>query len=82
MIGCLQGTLAGKSPPQVLLDVNGVGYEVDVPMSTFCNLPGLGERVLLLTHLVVREDAHLLFGFGSATAVGHHDPGCTGFEWT
>lgn len=63
MIGCLQGTLAGKSPPQVLLDVNGVGYEVDVPMSTFFNLPALGERVLLLTHMVVREDAHVLFGF-------------------
>lgn len=63
MIGCLQGTLAGKSPPQVLLDVNGVGYELDVPMSTFFNLPAIGERVLLLTHLAVREDAHILFGF-------------------
>jgi len=63
MIGRLQGTLAGKSPPQVLLDVNGVGYEVDVPMSTFCNLPSVGERVTLLTHLVVREDAQVLFGF-------------------
>jgi Holliday junction DNA helicase RuvA len=66
MIARLQGTLAGKSPPQVLLDVGGVGYEVDVPMSTFCNLPSIGERVTLLTHLVVREDAHVLFGFLTA----------------
>ena len=55
--------LAEKSPPQLLVDVAGVGYEVDVPMSTFYNLPGLGERVVLLTHFVVREDAQLLFGF-------------------
>jgi holliday junction DNA helicase RuvA len=66
MIGRLTGTLAEKSPPQVLIDVNGVGYELDVPMSTFYNLPTLGERVSLLTHLVVREDAHLLYGFLSA----------------
>ena len=63
MIGRLQGTLAGKSPPQVLLEVNGVGYDVDVPMSTFFNLPAVGERVTLLTHFVVREDAQILFGF-------------------
>ncbi|MEK8030727.1 Holliday junction branch migration protein RuvA [Ideonella sp. DXS29W] len=63
MIGRLSGLLAEKSPPLVMVDVNGVGYEVDVPMSTFFNLPGLGERVSLLTHLVVREDAHLLYGF-------------------
>ena len=63
MIGRLTGTLAGKSPPQILIDVNGVGYEVDVPMSSFYNLPALGERVVLLTHFVVREDAQLLFGF-------------------
>ena len=63
MIGRLTGTLAEKSPPLVLIDVNGVGHEVDVPMSTFCNLPHLGERVTLHTHLVVREDAHLLYGF-------------------
>ncbi len=63
MIGRLTGTLADKSPPQVLIDCNGVGYEVDVPMSTFFNLPAAGERVTLLTHLVVREDAHLLYGF-------------------
>ena len=65
MIGRLTGVIAEKSPPLVLLDVNGVGYEVDVPMSTFYNLPATGERVTLWTHLVVREDAHLLFGFGS-----------------
>jgi len=66
MIGRLTGTLAQKSPPQVLIDVNGVGYEVDVPMSSFYNLPGLGERVTLLTHFIVREDAQLLFGFLTA----------------
>jgi Holliday junction DNA helicase RuvA len=59
------GILAAKQPPQVLVDVNGVGYEIDVPMSTFYNLPGVGEKVSLLTHLAVREDAHLLYGFGS-----------------
>jgi Holliday junction DNA helicase RuvA len=63
MIGRLTGTLAEKSPPQLLIDVNGVGYEVDVPMSSFYNLPGLGERVTLLTHFIVREDAQILFGF-------------------
>jgi Holliday junction DNA helicase RuvA len=63
MIGRLSGTLAEKSPPHLLVDCNGVGYEVDVPMSTFYNLPALGERVVLLTHLVVREDAQLLYGF-------------------
>src|SRR6185436_15718838 len=67
MIGRLTGTLAAKTPPQVLVDVGGVGYEVDVPMSTFYNLPALGERVTLLTHLVVREDAHLLYGFLTAS---------------
>ena len=66
MIGRLQGTLAEKNPPQVLLDCHGVGYEVDVPMSTFYNLPGLGEQVTLLTHFVVREDAQILFGFGTS----------------
>jgi Holliday junction DNA helicase RuvA len=66
MIGSLSGRLAGKSPPQVLLDVGGVGYELDVPMSTFFNLPAVGEPVQLLTHLVVREDAHVLFGFATA----------------
>ena len=63
MIGRLVGTLAEKSPPQLLVDANGVGYEVDVPMSSFYNLPALGERVTLLTHFVVREDAQVLFGF-------------------
>jgi Holliday junction DNA helicase RuvA len=65
MIGRLTGILVEKNPPQLLLDVQGVGYEVDVPMSTFYNLPATGERVVLFTHLVVREDAHLLYGFGS-----------------
>ena len=67
MIGRLTGLLAEKSPPQVLVDVHGVGYELDVPMSTFYNLPALGEKVTLLTHFVVREDAQLLFGFLTAT---------------
>jgi Holliday junction DNA helicase RuvA len=66
MIGRLTGTLSEKNPPQVLVDCHGVGYEVDVPMSTFYNLPGVGEKVALLTHFVVREDAQILFGFGSA----------------
>jgi holliday junction DNA helicase RuvA len=66
MIGRLSGLLAGKAPPQVLVDVGGVGYELDVPMSTFFNLPGIGERVTLLTHFVVREDAQVLFGFLTA----------------
>jgi Holliday junction DNA helicase RuvA len=65
MIGRLAGTLLEKNPPQILVDCGGVGYEVEVPMSTFYNLPATGERVTLLTHLVVREDAHLLYGFGS-----------------
>ena len=63
MIGRLQGLLAAKNPPQVLVDCHGVGYDVDVPMSTFYNLPGLGEKVTLLTHFVVREDAQILYGF-------------------
>jgi Holliday junction DNA helicase RuvA len=65
MIGRLRGTLALKQPPLLLLDVGGVGYEVEAPMSTFYQLPALGEQVVLHTHLVVREDAHLLFGFAS-----------------
>lgn len=67
MIGRLIGTLAAKRPPNVLVDVNGVGYDIDVPMSTFYNLPAIGERVTLLTHLAIREDAHQLYGFASAT---------------
>lgn len=63
MIGRITGILLEKNPPQILVDVNGVGYELDVPMSTFYNLPASGEKVTLVTHLVVREDAHLLFGF-------------------
>jgi Holliday junction DNA helicase RuvA len=65
VIGRLTGRLAAKHPPQVLLDVGGVGYEVDVPMSTFYSLPATGDAVTLHTHLVVREDAHLLFGFAT-----------------
>jgi Holliday junction DNA helicase RuvA len=65
MIGRLAGMLLEKNPPQIVVEAGGVGYEVEVPMSTFYNLPASGERVVLLTHLVVREDAHLLFGFGS-----------------
>ncbi|HET9340710.1 MAG TPA: Holliday junction branch migration protein RuvA [Casimicrobiaceae bacterium] len=65
MIGRLTGILLEKNPPQILLDVHGVAYEVDVPMSTFYNLPDTGAKVTLHTHLVVREDAHLLYGFGT-----------------
>jgi Holliday junction DNA helicase RuvA len=66
MIGRIQGVLVEKNFPQVIVSCNGVGYEVDVPMSTFYPLPRAGEEVALLTHLVVREDAHLLFGFLTA----------------
>ena len=65
MIGRLTGQLAEKNPPEILVDCHGVGYEVLVPMSTFYNLPGLGEKVSLHTHFIVREDAQLLYGFGS-----------------
>ncbi|HKO88852.1 MAG TPA: Holliday junction branch migration protein RuvA [Burkholderiales bacterium] len=65
MIGRIQGVLLEKNPPQILVDCGGIGYDVEVPMSTFYNLPANGERVTLLTHLVVREDAHLLYGFSS-----------------
>lgn len=63
MIGRLRGTLAEKQPPHLLLDVNGVGYELEVPMTTLYRLPAVGESLTLHTHLVVREDAHLLYGF-------------------
>ena len=63
MIGRLTGVLLEKQPPHMLLDVNGVGYEVDSPMSTFYRLPAIGEKTTLHTHLVVREDAQLLYGF-------------------
>ena len=66
MIGRLHGKLIEKTPPQVLVDVGGVGYEVDVPMSTFCNLPAEGSEITLLTHFIVREDAQLLNGFATA----------------
>ncbi len=65
MIGRLNGVLLEKTPPLVLIDVNGVGYECEVPMSTFYNLPAIGEKVVLLTQFIVREDAQLLYGFGS-----------------
>ncbi|HCY17333.1 MAG: Holliday junction DNA helicase RuvA [Curvibacter sp. GWA2_64_110] len=67
MIGRLTGILLEKNPPEVLVDCHGVGYEVQVSMSTFYNLPNLGEKVSLLTHFVVREDAQLLYGFGTPT---------------
>ncbi len=65
MIGRIAGILLEKNPPHLLVDCNGVGYEVDVPMSTFYNLPSTGEKVILLTQLIVREDAHLLYGFAT-----------------
>jgi holliday junction DNA helicase RuvA len=67
MIGRLTGILSDKNPPQVLVDCAGVGYEVQVPMSTFYNLPASGEKVSLLTHFVVREDAQILYGFATST---------------
>jgi holliday junction DNA helicase RuvA len=66
MIGRISGSLAHKAPPLVLVDVQGVGYEISVPMSTFFNLPQVGQPVVLLTHFVVREDAQILFGFLTA----------------
>lgn len=65
MIGRISGTLLAKNPPQILVDVHGVGYELDVPMSTFYQLPGVGEAVRLHTHLAVREDGHFLYGFAT-----------------
>lgn len=65
MIGFLRGKLALKAPPLLMLDVNGVGYEVEAPMTTFYNLPAIGTEIILHTHLVVREDAHILFGFST-----------------
>jgi Holliday junction DNA helicase RuvA len=65
MIGRIHGKLAEKRPPQIVVDVQGVGYEIDVPMSTFYNLPAAGAEVSLYTHMVVREDAHQLFGFAT-----------------
>ncbi|MES2189463.1 MAG: Holliday junction branch migration protein RuvA [Pseudomonadota bacterium] len=67
MIGRISGLLAEKNPPEILVDCNGVGYELLVPMSTFYNLPGLGEKVSLLTHFVVREDAQILYGFAQSS---------------
>ena len=65
MIGRIHGKLVEKHPPQIVVDVGGVGYEVDVPMSTFYNLPATGAEIALYTHLAVREDAHQLFGFAT-----------------
>lgn len=65
MIGRISGILLEKNPPEVLVDTQGVGYEIGVPMSTFYNLPKIGEKVTLLTVLIVREDAQLLYGFGT-----------------
>lgn len=65
MIGRIHGILLQKNPPQLLVDCQGVGYEIDVPMSTFYNLPAVGEKVTLFTHLAIREDAHILYGFGN-----------------
>ena len=65
MIGKVTGTLLEKNPPQIVVDCHGVGYEVDVPMSTFYNLPATGDKVSLLTHFVVREDAQILYGFAT-----------------
>ncbi len=67
MIGRISGVLLEKQPPQLLLDVQGIGYEIDVPMSTFYDLPAIGEQTTLFTHLVIREDVHLLFGFATET---------------
>jgi holliday junction DNA helicase RuvA len=65
MIGSIRGRIASKTPPQLMVDVGGIGYELEAPMSTFFLLPSVGEEVRLLTHLVVREDAHILYGFGT-----------------
>jgi Holliday junction DNA helicase RuvA len=65
MIGSVRGRIASKSPPQLRVDVGGLGYELEAPMSTFFHLPAVGEEVSLLTHLVVREDAHVLYGFAT-----------------
>ena len=65
MIGFLRGKLVFKAPPHLTVDVGGVGYDVEAPMSTFYTLPAVGSDVRLLTHLVVREDAHILYGFGT-----------------
>jgi len=65
MIGFIRGKLFSKTPPQLVLDVQGVGYEVEAPMTTFYDLPALGKEVLLYTHLVIRDDAHILFAFST-----------------
>ena len=67
MIGSLRGVLVSKAPPQLLLEAAGVGYEIEAPMSTFYALPAIGQELRLLTHLVVRDDAHVLYGFATET---------------
>ncbi len=67
MIGFIRGKLFSKTPPQLVVDVQGVGYEVEAPMTTFYDLPALGEELLLYTHLVIRDDAHILFAFSAET---------------
>jgi Holliday junction DNA helicase RuvA len=67
MIGRLRGVVAGKQAPHLVLDVNGVGYELEAPLSTFFTLPEVGQKVTLLTHLIIRDDAHVLYGFGNET---------------
>ncbi|HVW69493.1 MAG TPA: Holliday junction branch migration protein RuvA, partial [Steroidobacteraceae bacterium] len=65
MIGSVRGRIASKTPPQLMVEVGGLGYELEAPMSTFFHLPAVGEEVSLLTHLVVREDAHVLYAFAT-----------------
>ena len=65
MIGSVRGRIVSKTPPQLMVEAGGLGYELETPMSTFFHLPAVGEEVRLLTHLVVREDAHVLYGFGT-----------------
>jgi Holliday junction DNA helicase RuvA len=77
MIGSLRGRLLGKAPPHLLIEVGGVGYELEAPMSTFYALPPVGQDVRLLTHLVVREDAQLLYGFSPGSASRPSPSACT-----
>lgn len=67
MIGFLRGKIAFKAPPMIVLDVNGVGYEIEAPMTVFYDLPEVGAEIILQTHLAIREDAHNLFGFATET---------------
>ena len=78
MIGRIQGTLIANTPPRLIIDCHGVGYEVDVPMSTLYQMPSLGQQVTLLTHFVVREDAQQLFGFATDSAMDANQNGNQG----